>query len=142
MTAVPGSKHQERLRQEHQRLLSPGSSKHMALCKIMEVYDQEQADRQEIPTEVKAKLLGAPGLIFVYVETIPSGKKLYLPMKDHEDLVYQVHGNAAQLRGQMGKIEYEGLSLENGRVLVQRTWGQSLINVRTTTNLADIGRII
>lgn len=141
MTRVPGSKIQERARQESQRVLGP-SGTHMADCVILQIYDREVLEEQDVPDEVRRKIQEAPGLIFAQVETLPSRRRLCLPLKEPEEHVYQVYGNAAQLNGRPAKIEYENLSMENGRVIIQRTYSRPMLNVRTTTTLADIGRII
>jgi len=116
--------------------------KHKALCRIIQVYDREVIEEQDVPVQVQKKLEFAPGLIFALVETIPHGRRLYLPLKENEEYIYQVYGNAPQINGRLGEIEYESLSIENGRVVIQRTWMQPILNVRQVTEIADIGRII
>lgn len=142
-SATPTSKFQEHMRQLSRADMKPGPGEtYTCHCIIQQVYDPETVEDLGASDEIKNLMSYNPGLIYASVISLPSKKTYLLPFKDTEDHLYSTYGNAALLNGRLGKIEYTNLDISTGRIIVQRTWYQPLLNVRTSTDTYELGGIL
>lgn len=138
---VPANKLQGRLQHMVNETLAPGiGTKHTAVGQLIEVYDQEKLATIAPPKELDRES-STPGLMFAKVRLV-TGREMILPFKEPEDQIYLTYGNGLQLEGRRVKVEYDGLSLENGQIVIQRSYDTKLLDVAAATYAYDIGTII
>ncbi len=140
--AVPTNKLQSRMQGLAHDAITPGTGvKHTALGVLLEVYDQERLSEITATSNLERELERTPGLLYGKVRLV-NKRELVLPFKEPEDYIYLVYGNALQLEGRKVKIEYENMSIENGVIIVQRTFDTKQINIPVSTYAYDMGHII
>ncbi len=142
MRPVPGNALQRELLHQRQETLSPGTGTyHYALGVLLEVYDTDKLQSISISNKLKREIELNPGLLFARVKLI-DGRELILPFKEPEDQIYLTYGNGVHLEGKRVKIEWTGMNITNGHILLTRTHEETSVSITQSGNIYDIGAII
>lgn len=116
---IPNNALQEARRRAEQQLKRPSvGSKNEAEVKILTVYDAERLSRDGVPAGLARLLVREPGTLFARVRLMRSGKELFVGFLDSEAQIFSTFGNSVLLEGLRGRIRYNGLRPQNGRLIV------------------------
>lgn len=143
MSVIPGNKLQTKLQRTSFETGAPGSGTiHSASGIITDVYDSEKiATGISIPIEIKNRIDNNPGLVFAKIRLL-NGKDYVLPFKQPEDEIFSVYGNHMLLEGRAAKVEYGGVNIETGHIVLQRTFRIATLDLREAGSILDVGAII
>ena len=142
MRTVPSNQLQRQLINSHNENLSPGTgTTHTALGNILEVYDRDKLALITPDRTLLREIEANPGLLFAKVRLL-DGMTHILPFKEPEDQIYLTYGNGVHLEGRRIKIEWTGMNITNGYIIMTRTHLQEPISITQAGLIFDIGGII
>lgn len=139
---VPTNNLQNKFKSHRQEILSPHTGTiHSIPGLIIEVYDPETLALKEPPQEVKEKIKETPGILYAKVKIGNDIERIW-SFKEKIDYILLVYGNAALLQGEKCIIEYNGLDVYNGRIVIPRNYRNEILNMSIVCKTLDIGGII
>lgn len=142
MKPVATNQLQRGLNKIHNENLSPGTGTvHTALGNIIEVYDTDRLVSTLANKSLERELLANPGLLFAKVKLL-DGRMHTLPFKDPEDQIYSTYGNSTHLEGRRVKIEWTGININNGHIVLTRTHSEPGVSITQAGLVFDIGNIV
>lgn len=118
-STIPGNALQTARRRAEQQVKRPDiAARNEADVQILTVYDSERLEQDGIPDGLARFLVKEPGTLFARVRLLRSGKEIYVGFLDSEAQIFSTFGNSVLIEGLQGRIRYNGLRPESGRLIV------------------------